>query len=78
MVNETKVRITYQMSNVLRSTGDQIVHANHIIAIGKKAIAQMRSQESGSAGNQYSRHKTDVIEAMIKRKLKGQCLARLL
>jgi hypothetical protein len=42
------------MFNILQVAGDQVVHANHVVSLVYKAVAQMGTQESGGSGDQYA------------------------
>jgi len=43
-----------QVFNVAQVARNQVVHRNYIIPFFNKAIAQMRTQKTGTTGYQYS------------------------
>lgn len=56
MVIEFEIRQVKQVFDVANVTCDEVVHGNHVIPFLDKPIAQVRSQEAGRAGNEYSFH----------------------
>lgn len=51
MMDETEARMTDQMSDILRTAGDEIVHAHDVIAVGKETVAKMGTEKPGTAGD---------------------------
>lgn len=47
---EFEPRVILQMREVPAGSGDEIVQAGYVMTVVKKAIAKMRSDESGSPG----------------------------
>jgi hypothetical protein len=41
------------MNDVVRTSGDEIVEAHHLVTVGEKAIGEVRAQESGGAGDEH-------------------------
>jgi hypothetical protein len=54
---EFEPRFAIQVADVASAAGKQVVHANDMMSVRKKRIAQMGADESGAAGYQYT-HKT--------------------
>jgi hypothetical protein len=46
--------IAEQVKHVLPRPGEEVVDAKDVMAVGEQPLAQMRTQESGAAGDQYS------------------------
>jgi len=42
------------MEDIVLTAGKKIVEAEDIMLIGKKPFAEMRTQKTGTAGNQYT------------------------
>ena len=55
MAQELEVRMIAQMRDVLLGPGEQIVDAQHVMAVGEQAVAQMRAEETGTAGDHHPR-----------------------
>ena len=51
VTDELEILVTGQMGDVIWGTCDQVVYGNNPKSLGDKAIAQMRSEKSGSTGN---------------------------
>jgi hypothetical protein len=51
---ETELFQREQMLNVLDITRDQIVHADHLIALFNKSITEVRTEEAGGTGHENS------------------------
>ena len=41
-----------QMSDVVLAPGEIIVDAEHVVALGQQALAQMRAEKTGAAGDE--------------------------
>ena len=52
VVHEAEVVPAVQMLDVVRRSGDQVVHGDHREALAQEPVAQMRAQESRSPGDQ--------------------------
>lgn len=57
VVVKLKLRELKQMGEVVHIARDQVVHADDMVAFLDKAVAQMRAQKSGGAGDEYTFHK---------------------
>jgi hypothetical protein len=55
VVVEFKFRQREKVLDVLHFPRDQVVHANHVKPLPYEAVAEMRAQEAGSAGDEYAR-----------------------
>jgi hypothetical protein len=51
VTDELEILVTGQMRDVIPGTCYQVVYGNNPKSLGDKAIAQMRSEKSGSTGN---------------------------
>jgi F0F1-type ATP synthase epsilon subunit len=47
-----KSSVISEMVNVRASAGEQVVNHHHLPALAEQSIAEMRSQETGAAGDQ--------------------------
>ncbi len=54
MFQTLETLVTEQMCDVVAPTGDQIVNRDDVVTIGDQAVAQMGTDETGSARDQYS------------------------
>ena len=60
MAHEFEARMIVQMIDIALGAGEQIVDAQHFMAVGQQAIDQMRAEKSGAAGHQ------DAFAAVIE------------
>jgi hypothetical protein len=51
MAYEFEILVAGQMRYVIRGTSNRVVNGDNTESLGDEAIAQMRSEKSGSAGN---------------------------
>jgi hypothetical protein len=51
VLNEFEAGISCEMSNVCRAPGDQVVDANYRMPLRDKAVTEVRTEESCSAGD---------------------------
>lgn len=51
LTDEFEILVTGQMCDVIRGTCNQVVYSKNPKSLGDKAIAQMRTEKSGSTGN---------------------------
>jgi hypothetical protein len=56
-----KPRVIQKMSYVLTPARKEIIEADNFIAVGNKAFAKVRTDESRTASNQYS-HLTLILQ----------------
>jgi hypothetical protein len=63
-MNERKIRLADEMSDVIRRTGNEIIHTDNFMPFGDEAITEMTSEKSGSAGNESSRHRNIKLIAI--------------
>ena len=54
VADELEARMIVQVFDVAFAAGEQVVGAQYLVALFKKPVAQMRSQKSGAAGDEYS------------------------
>jgi len=51
LLDEMKPDLMAQRSEILRTTGQEVVHANHLMPFLDQAFAQMRTNEASSSGD---------------------------
>ena len=54
MAQQFKAMVIEQMSDVFAPSGKEIVQADYLVLICQQLLAQMRTNESRAAGNEYS------------------------
>ena len=54
VAHRLEVRIAEQVRDVVLAPGEVVVDAQHVVAVAQQAFAQMRAEEAGAAGHQYS------------------------
>jgi hypothetical protein len=54
MAHKFKTGARKQVRNVCLSAGEEIVDAQHIVALCNEPVAKMGAEEAGSASHQYS------------------------
>ena len=52
MAHELEKRIAEQVRDVALGAGEQVVDAEHLVALGDQPVDEMRAEESGPAGDQ--------------------------
>jgi hypothetical protein len=52
---EAEMRMDEKVLDILLPPGDEIVEADHIVALRQKAVAEMRAQKARPAGHQGQR-----------------------
>lgn len=52
MAHQLKMRVAEQVADVFFGTGEEVIEAYDIVAIVQQALAQVRTQEAGTAGNE--------------------------
>jgi hypothetical protein len=50
------------MLDVLPAAGEEVVEADDVSAAGEEALAEVRSNESGTAGDEHSHAEPEEIE----------------
>jgi hypothetical protein len=58
VVDKSELGMADQMGDIIGRSGDEIIHANNIVAFADESVAKMRAQKSGATGYQYSCHYT--------------------
>ena len=53
LLDEAKVPVPRQVFDVGGAAGDQVVHDHHLVPFSQEPVAQMRTQKSGAAGDEY-------------------------
>jgi len=64
VVDEPKIFVASQVTDIRRITRDQIIHCDHAMSFGQQPIAQMRTQKTGAAGNNGNRSRFFVWHAL--------------
>ena len=49
---ELEPRIPDQVRDVVAGAGDEVVHPDHLVALGQQPVAQVRAEEAGRAGDE--------------------------
>jgi len=49
VANQLEIGVSNKVGNVVFLTGEKIVHADHIVAIGDKTVAEMTPKKTGSS-----------------------------
>ena len=52
VAQQFEVRVVQQMSDVVLGAGEEVVDAEHVVAIRKQTLAQMAAEEAGTAGDE--------------------------
>ena len=52
MAQRLEVRVAQQARDIVLAAGEVIVDAQHVVALGNQALAQMRTEEPGTAGDE--------------------------
>jgi hypothetical protein len=60
MTHELKILVVEQMGDVRLPTGEKVVHANDIMAVVEEAFAKVRTEKTGSAGDEDAFHDSIV------------------
>ena len=53
VAHQLEARMADQMLDVALAAGEEIVDANDVVAVGNQAIAQVRAEKAGTAGDQH-------------------------
>ncbi|MFM8931345.1 MAG: hypothetical protein ACKOS8_05645 [Gemmataceae bacterium] len=61
MLNETKIGSPEQMLDIVLLAGDEIVHRQNPVTIGKVTITQMRPDKARAAGNKDVHKTSDIV-----------------
>jgi hypothetical protein len=49
VLDELETRVVFEVSDVARGAGDEIVHANDLVTAGQQGVTQMRADEARTA-----------------------------
>ena len=52
MAHQLEVRVADEVRDVVFRAGEEVVHAQHVVALGQEPLAQVRADEAGAAGHQ--------------------------
>ena len=55
VVDELEVGAGAQMGDVVEVAGEEIIHGNDAVSFGQETIAEVRSKETGAAGDEGGR-----------------------
>jgi hypothetical protein len=58
MPHQFEVGIAQQVGDVLLAAGIEVVNAQHVVAVAQQALAQVRAEEAGTAGDQDLLHRS--------------------
>jgi hypothetical protein len=56
VLDEPELRITKEVCDVIRASGDEIVKAYYFVPLGDEPVAEVRSDETGTAGDENAWH----------------------
>ena len=51
VAHQLEVRVVQQVDDVVLGAGEEVVDAQHVVAVGQQAVAQVRAEEAGAAGD---------------------------
>ena len=54
VAQETEAVVPHQVRDILRMARDEVVEADDVVALGKEAVAEVRSEKTGRAGDEDS------------------------
>lgn len=63
MANHFEALVPYQVFNIGDAAGLEIIETEYMVSLGQHGLAQMRSNESGTAGNESGFHGTDLARS---------------
>ena len=52
MLHEAERAVRREMREIVAVPGDEVVEPDDLVAVGKKAIGEMRTEKAGGAGDQ--------------------------
>jgi microcystin-dependent protein len=55
------------MGDVVGRTGDQVVHRNHVVALGQQPVAEMAAQKTGAAGHKNTHRSMNPFHCLESR-----------
>jgi len=58
MADQFEPGIADQMKDIVLTAGEKIIEAEKVMPFGKQTLAEMGTQKSGAAGNQYAHFKS--------------------
>jgi hypothetical protein len=64
MIDETETRVFEKRADNLLGNGGVVVHAEHLMSLVEETLAQMRTDETGAARHQISRHGSVLLNNM--------------
>jgi hypothetical protein len=53
MAHQLEMRVVEALGDVVLAAGEVVIDAQHVVARPQQALAEVRAQESGAAGDQY-------------------------
>ena len=59
--HQVEVVLTDEVRDVVRGPRDEVVEADHLVALRQEAFAEMRTEESGSAGYDCALRHVDLV-----------------
>lgn len=62
-----EVFLLKQVFDVVEAAGEQVVHADDLVAFGEKAVAEVRADETGGAGDEDSFFCHDAVCGLLKK-----------
>ena len=65
VAHELEARMRAQVRDVLGVPGDEVVEPHHLVPVGEEAVAQVRAEESGGAGDEHPHAAPRPIERYV-------------
>lgn len=60
MADKQKIAVPGKVGDIIRTAGDEIVHADDAVTFLNQTVAKVRTKETSSSSNEYA-HKIDTI-----------------
>jgi hypothetical protein len=65
VAHELEIGVAQKVADVVLVSGEEVVHAQDIMPSFQKKIAEMASDEPGTARNQNARHKFTLVVGLL-------------
>jgi hypothetical protein len=66
LLHQGESRFIVQVRQVGRTPGGKIIYPHHVMALGKKSVAQMRAEEAGGAGDQDTMSRQNTVSPVLE------------
>ena len=54
VVDQLELRVADEMGDIFGSAGEKIIHADDLVTLGDHQVAHVRSEETGTAGDEHA------------------------